>query len=107
LIEGDDAARIHLDLSLALDMAIATILKLQRYAREGRDIRTARLPLIILSTPKGWTGPKTIDGRKVEGSFHSHQVPIENTGPIVAISSYWKSGFGATDRTSCLMNREH
>jgi len=79
LIEGNDAARIHLDLSLALDMAVATILKLQCDARQDRDIRTARWPLIILNTPKGWTGPKTIDGHKVEGSFHAHQVPIGNT----------------------------
>ncbi len=78
LIEGDDTARIHLDLSLALDMAIATIHKLQREARENRDIRTARWPVIILDTPKGWTGPKTIDGHKVEG-FHAHQTPVENT----------------------------
>jgi xylulose-5-phosphate/fructose-6-phosphate phosphoketolase len=79
LIEGDEAAQIHLDLSLALDMAVATILKLQRDAREDRDVRTARWPLIILNTPKGWTGPKTINGHKVEGSFRAHQVPIGNT----------------------------
>jgi xylulose-5-phosphate/fructose-6-phosphate phosphoketolase len=67
LIEGDDPMRIHQDLALALDMAVATI-------------RTARWPVILLNTPKGWTGPKSVDGRKVEGSFHAHQVPIENVG---------------------------
>jgi xylulose-5-phosphate/fructose-6-phosphate phosphoketolase len=79
LIEGDDAARSHLDLSLALDMAIATIHELQREARENRDIRTARWPVTILDTPKGWTGSKTIDGHKVEESFYAQQTPIENT----------------------------
>jgi xylulose-5-phosphate/fructose-6-phosphate phosphoketolase len=79
LIEGDDPTRIHLDLALALDMAVSTILKLQREARANQDIRTARWPAILLNTPKGWTGPKAVDGRKVEGSFNSHQVPIENT----------------------------
>jgi xylulose-5-phosphate/fructose-6-phosphate phosphoketolase len=78
LIEGDDPMRIHLDLALALDMAVATILKLQQEARAKKDIRTARWPAILLNTPKGWTGPKTVGGRKVEGSFHAHQVPIEN-----------------------------
>jgi xylulose-5-phosphate/fructose-6-phosphate phosphoketolase len=79
LIEGDDPMRIHLDLALALDMAVSTILKLQREARANKDIRTARWPVILLNTPKGWTGPKTVDGGKVEGSFHAHQIPIENT----------------------------
>jgi xylulose-5-phosphate/fructose-6-phosphate phosphoketolase len=79
LIDGDDPMRIHLDLALALDMAVATTRKLQREARANNDIRTARWPLILLNTPKGWTGPKTVDGRGVEGSFHGHQVPIENT----------------------------
>jgi xylulose-5-phosphate/fructose-6-phosphate phosphoketolase len=79
MIEGGDPMRIHLELALALDMAVATILRLQRDARASNDIRTARWPVILLNTPKGWTGPKAVDGRKVEGSFHAHQVPIENT----------------------------
>jgi len=79
LIEGEDPIRIHLDLALALDMAVSTILKLQREARANQDIRTARWPAILLNTPKGWTGPRAVDGRKVEGRFHSHQAPIENT----------------------------
>jgi xylulose-5-phosphate/fructose-6-phosphate phosphoketolase len=79
LIDGEDPMRIHLDLALALDMAVSTIRKLQREARANKDIRTARWPVILLTTPKGWTGPKSVDGRKVEGSFHAHQVPIENT----------------------------
>jgi xylulose-5-phosphate/fructose-6-phosphate phosphoketolase len=79
LIEGDDPIRIHLDLALALDMAVSTILKLQREARANQDIRTARWPAILLNTPKDWTGPQAVDGRKVEGRFHSHQAPIENT----------------------------
>jgi xylulose-5-phosphate/fructose-6-phosphate phosphoketolase len=78
LIEGDDPMSVHLDLALALDMAVATIRKLQGEARANQDIRTARWPVILLNTPKGWTGPKSVDGRKVEGSFHAHQVPIEN-----------------------------
>jgi xylulose-5-phosphate/fructose-6-phosphate phosphoketolase len=69
----------NLDLALALDMAVSTIRKLQREARANQDIRTARWPVILLNTPKGWTGPNAVDGRKVEGSFHAHQVPIENT----------------------------
>jgi len=79
LVEDGDVMRAHRELALALDMAISTIRKLQRDARENQDIRTARWPLILLNTPKGWTGPKLIDGRKMEGSFHAHQAPIENT----------------------------
>jgi xylulose-5-phosphate/fructose-6-phosphate phosphoketolase len=78
LIEGDDPTRTHLDLALALDMAVSTILKLQKEARANQDIRTARWPAILLNTPEEWTGPKAIDGRKVEGSFPAHQVPVES-----------------------------
>jgi xylulose-5-phosphate/fructose-6-phosphate phosphoketolase len=79
LIDGDDPMRIHLDLALALDMAVSTIRKLQQEARANQDIRTARWPVILLNTPKGWTGPKAVEGRKVKGSFHAHQLPIDNT----------------------------
>ena len=59
--------RIHLDLALALDMAVSTIRRLQQEARANQDIRTARWPVILLNTPKGWTGPKAVEGRKVGG----------------------------------------
>ncbi|MBV8276147.1 MAG: phosphoketolase family protein [Verrucomicrobia bacterium] len=57
----------------------STIRKLQRDARANKDIRTARWPVILLNTPKGRAGPKSVDGQRVEGSLHAHQLPIENT----------------------------
>ena len=75
-VEGDDPAPMHRAMAAALDSAVARIRALQRQARGGGFVRRPAWPAIVLATPKGWTGPKTIDGSKVEGSFRSHQVPF-------------------------------
>ena len=48
--------------------------------------------MIVLRTPKGWTGPKEVDGKQVEGSFRSHQVPMGRYGPSPSMCRFWKSG---------------
>ncbi len=69
---------IDADMSAALSRAYEDIRALQRRARRGEIIERPRWPMLILRTPKGWTGPKEIDGKKIEGSFLSHQVPAKD-----------------------------
>ncbi|MFL5576019.1 MAG: phosphoketolase [Gemmatimonadaceae bacterium] len=77
-VAGDDPARVHGDLWRALDWAYDSIRRIQRDARAGRFQEQPIWPALVLRTPKGWTDPKMLDGRPLEGTFHSHQVPIEN-----------------------------
>ncbi|MES2959389.1 MAG: phosphoketolase family protein [Pseudomonadota bacterium] len=79
-VEGDDPALVHQCLAGTLDKALARIRRIQEEARQPDALRPTeqapRWPMIILNTPKGWTGPKLVDGRAVEGHWRSHQVPI-------------------------------
>ena len=78
-VEGDDPALVHQALAGTLDAVLAQIDQIQREARalgESQTPRRPRWPMIVLRTPKGWTGPKFVDGKAVEGSWRSHQVPI-------------------------------
>ncbi len=75
-VEGDDPAKMHPAMARALDTAIRSILRFQETARKNNDGSRVKWPMIVLRTPKGWTGPKVVDGAKVEGSFRAHQVPI-------------------------------
>ncbi len=75
-VEGDEPARMHQAMAAALDTAIEQIRLFQRQARDEKKLGRPRWPMIVLRSPKGWTGPKVIDGVPIEGSFHSHQVPL-------------------------------
>ncbi len=75
-VEGDDPAHMHELMATTLDKALEKIKKIQQNARENDDTTRPRWPMIILNSPKGWTGPKTVDGRANEGNFRSHQVPL-------------------------------
>ena len=75
-VEGDDPDPVHRELASALDRALDGIARIQTEARRGGGRERPRWPMIVLRTPKGWTGPRVIDGKPVEGSFRSHQVPI-------------------------------
>ena len=77
-VEGDDPDTMHQLMAAAVDTAIASIIAIQRKAREGGDMTRPRWPMIILRSPKGWTGPKTVDGKRSEGSWRSHQVPFSD-----------------------------
>jgi len=77
-VAGDAPAEMHRKMAAALDDAIAEIRAIQQAAR-ARPARAAarpRWPMIVLETPKGWTGPKSVDGKRVEGTYRSHQVPM-------------------------------
>jgi xylulose-5-phosphate/fructose-6-phosphate phosphoketolase len=76
-VAGDERALVHRDMWDALDWAHDRLGELKQAAREG-GVSPRPWPLIVLRTPKGWTGPKSIDGRAVENTFHSHQIPIED-----------------------------
>jgi xylulose-5-phosphate/fructose-6-phosphate phosphoketolase len=75
-VEGDDPAVMHRLMAASVDDAVAEIRGIQSAAREGSGAARPRWPLIVLVTPKGWTGPKQVDGKPAEGSFRSHQVPL-------------------------------
>jgi len=71
---------IDAELSGALEWSVSEIKKIQKAARDGKPITKPRWPMIVLRTPKGWTGPKKVDGEFIEGSFHSHQIPVPGAG---------------------------
>ncbi|HEY6632009.1 MAG TPA: phosphoketolase family protein, partial [Rhizobiaceae bacterium] len=96
-VEGDEPAAVHQQLAGTLDALLAQIQQNQLAARAlppGQRPERPRWPMIVLRTPKGWTGPKTVDGKEVEGSWRSHQVPIAefNTdGHIRQLEDWLKS----------------
>ena len=77
-VEGDDPGIVHQALAGALDTVLDKILEIQRRARSADPTHAERphWPMIVLQTPKGWTGPKSVDGKQVEGTWRAHQVPI-------------------------------
>ncbi len=76
-VEGDDPAVMHPQMAAAMDGAFSDIAAIQQAARTGGGKRDRPIwPMIVLRSPKGWTGPKTVDGLKTEGFWRSHQVPI-------------------------------
>jgi len=76
----EELEHINVDLHDALEWSLAEIRKIQHAARSGNPIEKPRWPMIVLRTPKGWGGPKELDGKIIEGSFHSHQVPLPKAG---------------------------
>ena len=86
-VEGDDPALMHALMMTTLDTAVEQIRQIQHQARDGResggasadpDSARPRWPMIILKSPKGWTGPKVVDGKQIEGTFRAHQVPLSD-----------------------------
>ncbi len=75
-VEGENPAEVHPAMAATLDTVIAEIASIQHEARENGKIERPQWPMIILRTPKGWTGPKEVDGKKVEDFWRSHQVPF-------------------------------
>jgi xylulose-5-phosphate/fructose-6-phosphate phosphoketolase len=75
-VEGDDPIKMHQLMAATLDVIVADIQRIQRDARTNGFSGRPRWPMIILRSPKGWTGPKVVDGNPTEGTFRSHQVPM-------------------------------
>jgi xylulose-5-phosphate/fructose-6-phosphate phosphoketolase len=78
-VEGEEPMKMHEKMAETLDEVITLIKATKENAKISKEIERPFWPMIILRTPKGWTGPKMIDGKEIEGTFRSHQVPIEVT----------------------------
>jgi xylulose-5-phosphate/fructose-6-phosphate phosphoketolase len=93
-VEGDDSPKMHQLMATTLDMVVADIQRIQRDARANGFSERPRWPMIILRSPKGWTGPKVVDGKPTEGTFRSHQVPMgemSNPGHLTLLEEWMKS----------------
>jgi xylulose-5-phosphate/fructose-6-phosphate phosphoketolase len=92
IVAGEEPRLVHQALAAAVDQALDEIRGIQRAAREHGDLGRPAWPMIILRTPKGWTGPKEVDGLPAEGSFRSHQVPfseVRNNPAHLALLDDW------------------
>ena len=77
-VEGDDPETMHEEMASTVDRAIGDIRRFQEDARRSGVPTRPRWPMIVLKTPKGWTGPKIVDGQRIEGTFRAHQVPLSD-----------------------------
>jgi xylulose-5-phosphate/fructose-6-phosphate phosphoketolase len=96
LVEGDDPAVVHQLMAGTLDTVVEEIRRLQDDARAGELRRRPRWPMVVLRTPKGWTGPREVDGQRVEGTWRAHQVPLAEvrTNPDhLRLLEHWLTGY--------------
>ncbi len=94
-VEGFEPGPMHEAMAAALDAAVADIQRIQQAARADGHRGRPRWPMIVLASPKGWTGPKTVDGLAIEGTFRAHQVPISDPaahpGHLALLEQWLKS----------------
>jgi xylulose-5-phosphate/fructose-6-phosphate phosphoketolase len=93
-VEGHEPAAMHALMAAALDQAVEEIQNVQRQARQHGETERPRWPMIVLNSPKGWTGPKELDGQPIEGNFRSHQVPLhpaEHPGHLRLLEDWLRS----------------
>ena len=94
-VEGDEPEEMHQLMASTLEKAIEGIRRIQSNARTKNDTTRPRWPMIVLRSPKGWTGPKVVDGLQVEGTFRAHQVPLlvdsEHPDHVKQLESWMKS----------------
>jgi xylulose-5-phosphate/fructose-6-phosphate phosphoketolase len=93
-VEGHEPAQMHTLMAAAMDQAVLEIQRIQRQARQHGQTERARWPMIVLNSPKGWTGPKEVDGEPVEGNFRSHQVPLhpaDHPGHLKLLENWLRS----------------
>ncbi|MGD8885122.1 MAG: phosphoketolase family protein [Gammaproteobacteria bacterium] len=95
-VEGDDPTVMHQTMAATMDRCLAEIRAIQEKARASGKATRARWPMIVLRSPKGWTGPKVVDGKKVEGFWRAHQVPLsgikENPAHLQMLQD-WLKGY--------------
>jgi len=100
LVAGDEPARMHQLMAQTLDQVITEIRGIQSQARAEGFKSRPRWPVVVLRTPKGWTGPKVVDGLPVEGTFRAHQVPLEGvrTNPVhLKMLEEWMRSYRPTE----------
>jgi xylulose-5-phosphate/fructose-6-phosphate phosphoketolase len=94
-VEGDDPEQMHQAMAATMDGCLDSIRRIQNSARAGGQPTRAHWPMIVLRTPKGWTGPKEVDGRKIEGFWRAHQVPLagvrDNDEHLAMLEDWLKS----------------
>jgi xylulose-5-phosphate/fructose-6-phosphate phosphoketolase len=94
-VEGDDPMTMHQQMAATLDRCLASIKEIQNEARSAGKATRTHWPMIVLRSPKGWTGPKEVDGHKVEGFWRAHQVPLagvhENPAHLKQLETWLKS----------------
>ena len=94
-VEGEKPEEMHQEMASALDGVVGEIRRIQERARTTGDAKRPRWPMIVLRTPKGWTGPKEVDGKPAEGSWRSHQVPLsgmaDRPGHLKLLEDWMKS----------------
>jgi xylulose-5-phosphate/fructose-6-phosphate phosphoketolase len=95
VVAGNEPEPVHRQLAATLDAVVQEIQAIQQRARQAGDLTRPRWPAIVLATPKGWTGPKIVDGLPVEGTFRAHQVPIAdvraNPAHLAALEEWLRS----------------
>jgi xylulose-5-phosphate/fructose-6-phosphate phosphoketolase len=95
-VEGNEPMTVHAMLATTLDTCFARIRAIQTDARAHGFVERPTWPAIVLRTPKGWTGPKVVDGVPIEGTFRAHQVPLSNVkanGDHLAMLEQWMRGY--------------
>ena len=95
-VEGSEPSEMHRRMAETLEAAVEEIRRIQAAARAKKAATRPRWPMIVLRTPKGWTGPKEVDGKKTEGSYRSHQVPIADVAANPAhlrLLEEWMRGY--------------
>ncbi len=94
-VEGEDPTRMHQDMAACLELCINEIRSLQQRARSTGDTTRPCWPMIVLRSPKGWTGPKEVEGHKVENFWRAHQVPVldpvTNSGSLKIVEDWLRS----------------
>src|SRR5664280_2298780 len=94
-VEGHEPGPMHEAMAAALDTAVEQIKHIQQDARAHGNLTRPRWPMIVLNSPKGWTGPKIVDGLQIEGTFRAHQVPLlvdpEHPDHVKLLESWMKS----------------
>jgi xylulose-5-phosphate/fructose-6-phosphate phosphoketolase len=94
-VEGDDPEQMHQQMAATMDQVTDEIRRIQNHARQNNDPSRPRWPMIVLRSPKGWTGPREVDGVQTEGSWRSHQVPLgqlhENPAHVAQLERWMKS----------------
>jgi xylulose-5-phosphate/fructose-6-phosphate phosphoketolase len=99
-VEGDDPPQVHEQMASVLDEVLDEVERIQRTARSDGDLSRPQWPMMVLRTPKGWTGPKEVDGLPAEGSWRSHQVPIADVRTNrehLALLEKWLEGYRASE----------
>jgi xylulose-5-phosphate/fructose-6-phosphate phosphoketolase len=94
-VSGEDPAEMHQLMAVTMDLVVEQIMSIQRSARERGDMTRPKWPMIVLRSPKGWTGPKMVDGQPSEGTWRAHQVPLAevrtNPAHLAQLESWMRS----------------